>query len=246
MLKKLILFTAPVLVLTGCDRGGNVKLDSDEAKVSYAIGMNIGRDFKRQGVEVKPEVLAAGISDALGEGETRMTDEEARTTLMEFQQRMVQQQQEKMTKSAEENMQKSQAFLDENKKKEGVQVTESGLQYRVIEEGSGPKPTAEDTVKVHYVGTLPDGTKFDSSLDRGEPAVFPVSGVIPGWTEALQMMPVGSKWELVIPPDLAYGTHGAGNAIGPNQALIFETELIEIVENGAGGGPGGSHEGHDH
>lgn len=192
-----------------------------EERVSYGIGLNIGRDFKDKGFEVKPDLLAQGIRDVLAGGELLMTDDEVRQTIMELQQVL----QEKL---AARNKAEGDAFLAANAKKDGVKVTDSGLQYRVIKEGTGATPKADSTVKVNYRGTLVDGTEFDSSYKRGQPATFQLNKVIPGWTEGLQLMKAGGKYEFVLPPDLAYGERGAGQVIGPNSVLVFEVELLEV------------------
>ncbi len=192
-------------------------------KISYAIGMNIGSGIHRQSVDVNPDMLAEGIKDAIA-GKTKMTEEEARAAIVQLQADMRAKQEEQMKQAVENNKKEGDAFLAANKTKEGVVVLPSGLQYKVLKAGTGPKPTAADTVVCSYRGTLINGKEFDSS----QSATFPVSGVIKGWTEALQLMAVGSKWQLFIPPDLAYGTRGAGNDIGPNATLIFEVELLSI------------------
>jgi FKBP-type peptidyl-prolyl cis-trans isomerase len=192
-------------------------------KVSYAIGMNIGSGIHRQSVDVNPDVLAEGIKDAIA-GKTKMTEEEARATIVQLQADMRAKQEEQMKQAVENNKKEGDAFLAANKTKEGVVVLPSGLQYKILKAGTGPKPTAADTVVCSYRGTLINGKEFDANPS----ATFPVSGVIKGWTEALQLMAVGSKWQLFIPPDLAYGPRGAGNDIGPNATLIFEVELLSI------------------
>jgi FKBP-type peptidyl-prolyl cis-trans isomerase FklB len=192
-------------------------------KISYAIGMNIGSGIHRQSVDVNPDMLAEGIKDAIA-GKTKMTEEEARAAIVQLQADMRAKQEEQMKQAVENNKKEGDAFLAANKTKEGVVVLPSGLQYKVLKAGTGPKPTAADTVVCSYRGTLINGKEFDSS----QSATFPVSGVIKGWTEALQLMAVGAKWQLFIPPDLAYGTRGAGNDIGPNATLIFEVELLSI------------------
>ncbi len=206
------------------------KPESLHDKASYAIGQNLGSNFKRQGVPVNLDYLIQGLRDGLGDGEPMLTNEEIQATMKEFQQEMMAKQQEMQNAAATKNKAEADEFLAANKARPGVVTTESGLQYEVLTEGTGPKPTSSDQVTVNYKGTLLDGTQFDSSYDRGEPATFPVGGVIPGWIEALQLMPVGSKWKLFIPPDLAYGSRGAGGVIGPNSALIFEIELLKIEE----------------
>ena len=206
----------------------SVKLESENAKIGYSIGIRIGQDLSDIKEMIDLEAFMAAIKDVMAEKEPAMTDEAMRDVLMNVQQKMQAAKEAKDAKEAEENLAKGNAFLEENKKQEGVKVTESGLQYKVLKEGDGPKPTAEDTVKVHYKGTFIDGETFDSSYDRGAPAEFKASGLIPGWVEALQMMPVGSKWQLVIPPDLGYGSRGG--RIPANSVLVFEMELIEIVK----------------
>ena len=203
-------------------------LKTDQEKFSYALGMRMGANFKKQGVPVDPAILERGLKDSLAGGKTLLTEEEAQTALMQVQNNLRQKQQEKMQAEATENKKKGEEFLAENKTKEGVKTLPSGLEYKVLTEGTGPKPTASDTVECNYRGTLIDGKEFDSSAKHGGPATFPVSGVIKGWTEALQLMPVGSKWELFIPPDLAYGERGAGPEIGPDSTLVFDVELVSI------------------
>jgi FKBP-type peptidyl-prolyl cis-trans isomerase len=198
-------------------------------RVSYAIGMAMARNMKAQGIDLDADIFAKAFKDTVSGTEPAMTDQEAQAAMTAFQAEMVAKKQEEMKKLGEENKKKGEAFLAENKKKEGVKVTASGLQYKVIKEGDGKKPGAKDTVKVNYKGTLLDGTEFDSSYKRNEPATFPVSGVIPGWTEALQLMKTGSKYEVVIPSNLAYGEAGAGGVIPPNATLVFEVELLSIV-----------------
>ena len=203
-------------------------------KFSYALGMNIGnglgQNLKKQSVEFDPNLVANGLKDSLSGGKTLLTADEAQTVLREVQVEMQKEQQEKMKQAAEKNKSSGEAFLAANKDKEGVVTLPSGLQYKVLTEGTGAKPAADDSVVCNYRGTLTDGKEFDSSYKRGEPATFPVKGVIKGWTEALQLMPVGSKWQLFVPPSLAYGEQGAGADIGPNATLIFEVELISIKE----------------
>ena len=213
--------------------GENIELKDQKDKVSYSIGINIGKNLKKQSVEVNPDILLQGIKDALSGGKTLMTDQEVNETMMNFQKEMMAKQQARMKELGEKNKKEGEAFLAENKKKEGVKTLPSGLQYKIIKEGDGKIPTINDTVTVNYRGTLIDGTEFDSSYQRGQPASFPVKGVIAGFSEALQLMKVGSKWQLFIPSNLAYGERGAGNEIGPNATLVFELELVSIKE-GAG------------
>lgn len=208
----------------------NPALKDQKDKVSYSIGMEIGKNMKKQSLDVNPEFLTRGIKDAFSDGKPLMTDQEMSEALMAFQKEMMAKQQELAKKLGEKNQKEGEAFLAENKKKEGMITLPSGLQYKVIKAGSGKKPKATDTVSVHYQGTLINGTEFDSSYRRGQPVSFPVNGVIPGWTEALQLMEVGAKWQVVVPSNLAYGDRGAGPQIGPNATLIFEVELISIQE----------------
>ena len=204
-------------------------LKTDKDKASYAIGLNMGKTMRRDSVDVDPAILLRGMKDGLSDSKTPLlTDEEMRTALVALQGEVRKAQQEKLQALSESNKKAGDAFLEENKAKEGVVALPSGLQYKVLQEGTGPKPTPSDTVVCNYRGTLIDSTEFDSSAKHGKPATFPVNGVIKGWTEALQLMPVGSKWQLFIPPDLAYGPRGAGPVIGPNATLIFEVELLSI------------------
>jgi FKBP-type peptidyl-prolyl cis-trans isomerase FklB len=203
-------------------------LKSDKEKISYSIGMDIGGNLKRQSIDVDPDALAKGIKDSYTGGKTLLTDEEARQAILDFQKQMMEKRAEALKQLGEKNKADGAKFLAENGKKEGVKTLPSGLQYKELTPGTGKSPTATDTVTTHYKGTLIDGTEFDSSYKRGEPVTFPVSGVIPGWTEALQRMKEGAKWQLFIPPDLAYGDRGAGQEIGPNTTLIFEVELISV------------------
>lgn len=221
-MKKLLLIStvAGAVVMAGCTK----KLDTDTKKASYAIGQQIGTNLKNQNIEFDSEVVAMALKDAQ-KGESKLDKEGMQAAMMKLQEMAMKKQQEE----AENNLKKSQAFLDGNKSQPGVQTTASGLQYQVITEGHGAMPTDNDTVKCHYTGTLISGEKFDSSVDRGQPAEFPVKGVIPGWTEALKLMKVGSKLKLFIPPNLAYGAQGRPG-IPPNSALIFEVELLDIVK----------------
>lgn len=196
-------------------------------RASYAIGADIGTKFKRQDVDIDPRILATGLADAFA-GKSTMTESEIRQTLNEFQSEFMAKMEGRQKAAGEKNIKEGETFLAANAKKEGVKTTASGLQYKVLKSGTGKTPKATDTVKVHYHGTLIDGTVFDSSVNRGEPAIFPVNGVIAGWTEALQLMKEGDKWQLVIPSKLAYGERGAGGDIGPNATLIFDVELLGI------------------
>jgi FKBP-type peptidyl-prolyl cis-trans isomerase FklB len=205
-------------------------LKTQKDKFSYALGMNLGASLHKQSVPVDPAVLARGLRDALAGGKTLLTEDEARATLMEVQSDLRKKQQETMQLAGDANKKEGEAFLAANKGKEGVVTLPNGLQYKILKQGTGPKPAASDSVVCNYRGTLINGTEFDSSYKRGQPATFPVSGVIKGWTEALPLMPVGSKWQLFIPSELAYAERGAGPDIGPNATLIFEVELLSIQD----------------
>ena len=204
-------------------------LKTQKDKASYAIGLNIGKSMHKDSVDVDPNILLRGMKDGLAGAKPLLTDEEAKAAMVALQADLRKKGEEKMLVQGEANKKQGDAFLAENKTKDGVVTLPSGLQYKILKEGTGPKPTATDTVVCNYKGTLLDNTEFDSSYKRGQPATFPVSGVIKGWTEALQLMPVGSKWELFVPADLAYGARGGpGGGIGPNATLVFEVELMSI------------------
>ena len=203
-------------------------LKSEKDKLSYAMGMDLGSQLKSRSVDIAPDVFARGLSDALTGGKTLLTEAEAKAVIAELQKAMLVKQTAEAKAVGDKNMKEGDAFLAANKTKEGVVTLPSGVQYKVLSAGTGPKPTLEQTVVCQYRGTLIDGKEFDSSYKRGQPATFPVKGVIKGWAEVLQLMPVGSKWQVFIPPDLAYGTRGAGADIGPNATLIFEIELVAI------------------
>lgn len=217
-----------MLIACHADAGDKTALKNEKDKVSYSIGTQIGNNFKNQSMDVDVDLLAKGIKDALSGGKLLMTEKEIKETITALQKDMMAKQAERMKVVAEKNRKEGEAFLADNKKKEGVKTTPSGLQYKVIKDGNGPTPKMVDTVTVNYRGTLINGTEFDSSYKREEPATFPVNSVIPGWTEAMQMMKVGSKWHLFVPANLAYGEQGAGPQIGPNSTLIFEVELTAI------------------
>jgi FKBP-type peptidyl-prolyl cis-trans isomerase FklB len=213
---------------TAAKSAGATALTSKKDKASYAIGVNMGRSLKAQPIDVDPAVVAQGLKDAMTGAKLALTDDEAKAVLTELQGEVQKTQEAKMSQMSDANKKEGTAFLAANKAKQGVTTLPSGLQYKIEKEGTGPKPTASDTVVCNYRGTLINGKEFDSSYKRGQPASFPVSGVIKGWTEALQLMPVGSKWDLYVPADLAYGDRGAGPDIGPGATLIFEVELISI------------------
>src|SRR3972149_5925564 len=213
MKSKVIVMLGILFLVSQVNAEEKLVLKNQKEKVSYIIGMDIGGNLKKQSIDIDPNILAKGIQDALGGAKSLLTDQEMQETMVAFQKELM----EKHKKQGED-------FLAENKKKEGVKTLPSGLQYKVIKAGTGKKPKLDDTVTANYRGTLIDGMEFDSSYKRGQPATFRVSGVIPGWTEALQLMEEGAKWQLYIPPNLAYGERGAGAMIGPNATLIFEVE----------------------
>ncbi len=203
-------------------------LDTPKSRISYTIGVNIGQDFKSQKMDVDTDILLLGLKDSLEGKELKLTDEEMISEIQAFQEEMQKKMVAEMEAAAGDNKTAGETFLTDNATKEGVVVTESGLQYKILEPGEGDSPQAADVATVHYRGTLIDGTQFDSSYDRGQPATFPVGGVIAGWTEALQLMKPGAKWQLFIPSELAYGERGAGQDIGPNATLLFDVELISV------------------
>jgi FKBP-type peptidyl-prolyl cis-trans isomerase FklB len=222
-----VAITALALASTGLAQEKTELKDSKD-KVSYSIGLDIGATFKKQKIDVNADVLLAGIKDALSGAKPLMTDDQVRETMKAFSKEMMEKQAAATKETAQKNAAAGEQFLAENKKKPGVKTTASGLQYKVLKEGNGPTPKASDSVVTNYRGTLINGTEFDSSYKRGQPATFPVAGVIKGWTEALQLMKVGSKYQLFVPANLAYGERGAGEEIKPNETLIFEVELMEI------------------
>ena len=208
--------------------GQEAKLETPKDKASYLIGRNIGESIKRDDIDLNVDNLVAGLREALAGQEGKISKEEEEKVMTAFQEDLQAKMAAKQEAQAKSNAEEGEKFLAENKKRKEVKSTESGLQYEVLTAGKGAKPTALDSVTVHYHGTLLDGTVFDSSREREEPANFPVNGVISGWTEALQLMPIGSKWKLFIPASLAYGEQGAGRDIGPNSTLVFEVELLSI------------------
>jgi len=235
-IRGIIVMTAVIaLMLESCGNSAlkNAKLKTQEDSLSYAFGIVNYNALKQDSLILNPVMVAKAMMDGKEE-KTLMEDEIARSFIMAFiNKRETAKAEQKAVLDKEvykEYIAQNEAFLAQNKTKQGVTTTPSGLQYEVVKMGTGPKPTAESTVKVHYVGTLIDGTEFDSSIKRNEPAQFPVSGVIAGWTEALQLMPVGSKFKLVLPESVAYGANGAGEVIKPFSTLVFEVELLEIVQ----------------
>jgi len=212
-------------------------LKTDKDKASYAIGVNIGKSMRKDTVDIDPAIFSRGMKDALSGGKLLLTDDEMKATLTKLQVDLRVKQEAAMQKAGEINKKAGDDFLAQNKTKEGVVALPDGLQYKILKAGTGPKPAATDQVVCNYRGTLIDGTEFDSSYKRGQPATFPVSGVIKGWTEAVQLMPVGSKWQLFIPADLAYGNRAPSPEIGPNATLIFEVELLSIQNKAAAQAP---------
>ena len=227
MKKILVCSLALGLIANTAFSQDKAELTTSEQRVSYCIGADIGKTFQEQGIDIDVKALSSGIADSLV-GQSALSEEEIKTVMTAFQQEMMSKMQAKQATASTENLQAGQTFLAENGKKDGVKVLPSGLQYKVLKSGEGRTPAATDKVKTHYHGTLIDGTVFDSSVERGDPVSFPVNGVIPGWTEALQLMKEGDKWQLFIPADLAYGEQGAGARIGPNSALVFEIELLAV------------------
>ncbi len=223
---KLIVLLGFLFLVNQVNAQETLVLKNQKDKVSYIIGMDIGNNLKKQSIDIDPNILAKGLKDALTSAKPLLTEKEIQETMTAFQKEMM----AKKEEVAKQNKKDGETFLTENKKKEGVKTLPSGLQYKVIKAGAGKKPKSTDTVTVHYRGTLINGTEFDSSYKRGQTVSFQVSGVIPGWTEALQLMEEGAKWQLFIPSNLAYGERGAGGVIGPNATLIFEVELVSIQE----------------
>jgi FKBP-type peptidyl-prolyl cis-trans isomerase len=220
--------------LVGCNKEKETKVVDDSAKLTtleqkanYIIGQNLAKNLQNGGLAIEPDSLALALVDVRDGKESRLTEEEMQKIMQEVQQKAIAEQEAKQKKQSEDNLAAGAKFLEENKAKEGVVTTESGLQYRVITEGTGAKPTSSDIVTVHYTGKLIDGTEFDSSVKNGEPVSFPLDGVIAGWTEGLQLMSKGAKWEIVIPSELAYGAGGQG-PIPPSSVLVFEVELLDF------------------
>jgi FKBP-type peptidyl-prolyl cis-trans isomerase len=217
------LFGAPVMADTNA-----AKLDSDKEKLSYIFGVQVGQNMMAEGVDLELDAFTAGVADMFAGKQPQLDQATAEKIISEFQQKKAQE----MAAIMNEKQEQAKAYMEENAKQDGVVTTESGLQYKILSEGDGATPTDKDKVIAHYKGTLIDGTTFDSSYDRGEPATFPVTGVIQGWQEVLQMMKEGSKWQIVVPSELAYGPRGAGQGspIGPNETLLFDIELIAITQ----------------
>ena len=209
-------------------QGTAPELKTEKHKLSYSMGMDLGGQLKARSVDIDPELFARGLEDVLTGSKTLLTEDEAKKVITALQMTMVQKNLAEAKVVGEKNKAEGEAFLAANKAKDGVVTLPSGLQYKILTAGTGPKPTLDQTVVCHYRGTLISGKEFDSSYKRGQPATFPVKGVIKGWTEVLQLMPAGSKWQVFIPSQLAYAERGAGPDIGPGATLIFEIELVEI------------------
>lgn len=207
-------------------------LQDPKAQISYSLGLDIGRTLRMQQIDIDPKVIMRGIDDGLSGAKPLLSDEQIQQVMQSLQQELVAREAEKAKNVGARNVAEGEKFLAENKKRQGVVTLPSGLQYKIIKTGKGQRPKSTDVVTTHYRGTLLDGTEFDSSYKRGEPTTFQLNQVIPGWTEALQLMPVGSKWELYVPAALGYGERGAGSEIGPNQTLVFEVELLSIGNPG--------------
>nr|AEY75264.1 macrophage infectivity potentiator [Legionella pneumophila] len=234
MFRKMKLVTAAVMGLamsTAMAATDATSLATDKDKLSYSIGADLGKNFKNQGIDVNPEAMAKGMQDAMSGAQLALTEQQMKDVLNKFQKDLMAKRTAEFNKKADENKVKGEAFLTENKNKPGVVVLPSGLQYKVINAGNGVKPGKSDTVTVEYTGRLIDGTVFDSTEKTGKPATFQVSQVIPGWTEALQLMPAGSTWEIYVPSGLAYGPRSVGGPIGPNETLIFKIHLISVKKS---------------
>ena len=223
---QLLSYITLCLLATPAMSADVAKLETDKQKLSYAFGYNVGQKIKNEISDLDEAAFGLAIHDAMTETASRLSPAETQTIVADFQKKR----QEEIQKAGEKNLKDGKDFLAANKKKKGVVTLPSGLQYKIIKSAKGDKPTATDSVVAHYRGTLINGKEFDSSITRGEPATFPVAGVIPGWQEVLPLMPVGSKWQVFIPSELAYGARGPGGLIGPNETLIFEIELLKIVK----------------
>ena len=226
---RLLTIIMAVLVIAGLAHAqGGPGFKNEKEKVSYAVGMGVGKNLSRQGIEIDPQLLLMGLKDVLNKKKARLTEAELQKTMQALNTRLRAINKQRQSRLGGKNKKEGAAFLAKNKKKKGVVTLPSGLQYQVLRKGKGKKPLLASSVVTNYRGTLLDGTEFDSSYKRGKPATFPVKGVIAGWTEALQLMPAGSKWKLFVPAKLAYGARGAGRNIGPHATLIFEIELLNI------------------
>ena len=208
-------------------------LTTETDKLSYSIGADLGKNFKKQGIEINPAAMTKGLQDGAAGSQLLLSEEQMKEVLNTFQKNLLAKRQAEFTKTADANKAKGEAYLSQNKTKEGVVALASGLQYKIVQAGTGVKPSKDDTVTVDYTGKLIDGQVFDSSEKTGKPATFKVSQVIPGWTEALQLMPAGSTWEVYIPSALAYGPRSVGGPIGPNETLVFKIHLISVQKTKA-------------
>jgi len=233
----LIAMALTAVVTSQAMASDDVNLDSTDAKISYAIGLQVGESLKAEGVPLDQAALTAAVADVFSGHEARLSQDDVRAALVDFQEQKIKQ----MEQAANVNKAKGVEYLAANQKKDGVTVTDSGLQYKSLASGSGKSPAATDMVTVHYRGSLINGEEFDSSYSRGEPTTFPVNGVIKGWQEVLPMMKEGDKWEVTIPADLAYGERGTGSGIGPNETLVFEIELIAVADVSDHGAAGHGH-----
>jgi FKBP-type peptidyl-prolyl cis-trans isomerase FklB len=227
-MKRLITVIVALTFVAALSAEEKSALKDPKDKVSYSIGLDIGSTLKKQNIDVNVDTLTAGLKDALTGAKPQLSEEQIKETMTNFSNELRNKQQTAMQESAQKNSAEGEKFLAENKTKPGVKTTASGLQYKVLKEGTGPSPKETDTVVTNYRGTLINGTEFDSSYKRNEPVTFPVNGVIKGWTEALQLMKKGAKYQIFVPSGLAYGARGAGQDIGPNATLIFEVELVDI------------------
>ncbi len=225
---KLIVAAMGLAMSTAIVAADTTTLNTDVDKLSYSIGSDLGKNFKRQGIEVNPAVMAKGIQDGMGSAPLLLTDDQMKDVLTKFQKDLMAKRTADFNKKAEDNKTKGESFLSQNKTKTGVVTLPDGLQYKIITAGTGAKPAKEDTVTVEYTGKLINGEVFDSTEKSGKPATFKLSQVIPGWTEALQLMPAGSTWEVYVPANLAYGSRSVGGPIGPNETLIFNIHLISV------------------
>lgn len=233
MKMKLIAAATMSVLMSGAIAANDVTLSTDMDKLSYSIGADLGKNFKKQGIEISPAAMAKGLQDGMSGGQLQLTDDQMKDVLNKFQKDLMAKRNADFAKKSEENKSKGEAFLNQNKGKEGVVTLPSGLQYKIISTGSGAKPSKDDVVTVEYTGRTIDGQVFDSTDKAGKPATFKVSQVIPGWTEALQLMPAGSTWEVYIPAGLAYGPRSVGGPIGPNETLIFKIHLVSVKKAGA-------------
>lgn len=218
-------------VVTTASFAAGMQLNTDMDKLSYSIGVDLGKNLKKQDISISPAAMTQGLQDGLGNGPTLLTDQQMREVLMAFQKKLLEKQTAAFNQKADANKAKGEAFLSQNKGKPGVVTLPSGLQYKILKTGDGSKPAADDTVVVDYTGRLIDGLIFDTTSKTGKPATFKVSQVIPGWTEALQLMPAGSTWEVYIPANLAYGSRSVGGPIGPNETLIFNIHLLSVKKD---------------